>query len=91
LEIDNNRTENAIRPFVVGRKGWLFAGSPDGAETSALLYSLVETAKANGLEPHAYLSYLFEHLPAANTPDAVAALLPHKLKLDDITPKGAIL
>ena len=73
------------------RKGWLFAGSPDGAETSALLYSLVETAKANGLEPHAYLSYLFEHLPAANTPDAVAALLPHKLKLDDITPKGAIL
>jgi hypothetical protein len=49
----NNRTENAIRPFVVGRKGWLFAGSPAGAETSALLYSLVETAKANGLEPHA--------------------------------------
>jgi hypothetical protein len=68
--------ENAIRPFVVGRKGWLFAGSPAGAETSALLYSLVETAKANGLEPHAYLSYLFEHLPTAKTPDAVAALLP---------------
>ncbi|MBK1630047.1 transposase [Thiohalocapsa halophila] len=91
LEIDNNRTENAIRPFVVGRKGWLFAGSPDGAETSALLYSLVETAKANGLEPHAYLSYLFEHLPAAKTPEAVAALLPHNLKLDDIRPTGTIL
>jgi len=45
LEIDNNRTENAIRPFVVERKGWLFAGSPDGAETSALLYSLVETPR----------------------------------------------
>jgi transposase len=90
LEIDNNRTENAIRPFVVGRKGWLFAGSPDGAETSALLYSLVETAKANGLEPHAYLTYLFEHLPAASSPEAIAALLPHNLKLDDITPKGAI-
>jgi transposase len=91
LEIDNNRTENAIRPFVVGRKGWLFAGSPAGAETSALLYSLVETAKANALEPHAYLTYLFEHLPAAKTPEAVAALLPHNLKLDDITPQGAIL
>jgi transposase len=91
LEIDNNRTENAIRPFVVGRKGWLFAGSPDGAETSALLYSLVETAKANALEPHAYLTYLFEHLPGANSPEAIAALLPHNLKLDDIKPQGAIL
>ncbi len=91
LEIDNNRTENAIRPFVVGRKGWLFAGSPDGAETSALLYSLVETAKANGLEPHAYLTYLFEHLPTASSPEAIAALLPHNLTLDDIRPQGAIL
>lgn len=91
LEIDNNRAENAIRPFVVGRKGWLFAGSPAGAETSALLYSLVETAKANALEPHAYLSYLFEHLPGAKTPEAVAALLPHNLKLDDIRPQAAIL
>ena len=88
LDIDNNRTENAIRPFVVGRKGWLFAGSPDGAETSALLYSLVETAKANGLEPHAYLTHLFEHLPGAKTPEAVAALLPHNLKLDDIRPQA---
>jgi transposase len=91
LEIDNNRVENAIRPFVIGRKGWLFAGSPAGAETSALLYSLVETAKANGLEPHAYLSHVFEHLPEATTPEAVAALLPHNLKLDDIKPKAAIL
>ena len=91
LEIDNNRTENAIRPFVVGRKAWLFAGSPNGAETSALLYSLVETAKANALEPHAYLSHLFEHLPAAKSHEAVAALLPHNLKLDDIRPQAAIL
>ena len=91
LEIDNNRVENAIRPFVVGRKGWLFAGSPAGAETSALLYSLVETAKANGLEPHAYLSYVFEHLPEATTPEALAALLPHNLTLDDIKPKAPIL
>jgi transposase len=84
LEIDNNIAENAIRPFVVGRKNWLFSGSPRGAETSALLYSLIETAKANHLEPWAYLTYLFEHLPAARTPQAVEALLPHNLKNDDI-------
>jgi hypothetical protein len=68
------------------RKGWLFAGSPADAETSALLSSLVETAKADGLEPHAYVTYLFELLPGAKTPEAVAALLPHHLKLDDIRP-----
>lgn len=91
LEIDNNTAENAIRPFVIGRKNWLFAGSPRGAETSALLYSLIETAKANGLEPWAYLNHLFEHLPAAKTPEAIAALLPHNLKMDDIKPVGSIL
>lgn len=90
LEIDNNTAENAIRPFVVGRKNWLFAGSPKGAETSALLYSLIETAKANGLEPWAYLNYLFERLPGAKSPEAVAALLPHNLQLDDLRPDGAI-
>jgi transposase len=84
LEIDNNRAENAIRPFVVGRKNWLFSGSPRGAQTSALLYSLIETAKANGLEPWAYLNHLFEHLPTARTPAAVAALLPHYFKPDDL-------
>ncbi|MEA3640317.1 MAG: IS66 family transposase [Lamprobacter sp.] len=90
LEVDNNRAENAIRPFVVGRKNWLFAGSPKGAETSALLYSLVETAKANGLEPWAYLNHLFEHLPAAKTPEAIAALLPHNLKMDDLNQQPSI-
>jgi transposase len=91
LEIDNNTAENAIRPFVVGRKNWLFAGSPKGAEVSALLYSLIETAKANGLEPWAYLNHLFEHLPTAKTAEAIAALLPHNLKLDDLKRDGAIL
>lgn len=90
LEIDNNIAENAIRPFVVGRKNWLFAGSPKGAETSALLYSLIETAKANGLEPWAYLNHLFEHLPGAKSPEAVAALLPHNLKMNDLKREGAI-
>lgn len=55
FRIDNNLTENAIRPFVIGRKNWMFSTSVDGANASANLYSLVETAKANGLEPHAYL------------------------------------
>lgn len=90
LEIDNNRSENAIRPFVVGRKNWLFAGSPKGAETSALLYSLIETAKANGLEPWAYLNHLFEHLPSAKTPEALAALLPHNLKMGDLKQEASI-
>jgi hypothetical protein len=53
IEIDNNKAENAIRPFVIGRKAWLFSGSPRGAHASATLYTLVETAKANNLEPWA--------------------------------------
>jgi len=84
LEIDNNLAENAIRPFAVGRKAWLFSGSPKGAEASAMLYTLVETARANALEPRAYLHYLFETLPTATTPDAVEALLPHRLTPDDL-------
>ena len=79
LEIDNNLAENAIRPFVVGRKAWLFSGSPAGAEASAMLYTLIETAKANGLEPRAYLHYLFEALPNARQPEDIEALLPQHL------------
>ena len=91
LEIDNNRAENAIRPFVIGRKNWLFAGSPKGAETSALLYSLIETAKANRLEPWAYLNHLLERLPHAKSPADFAALLPHAVQLDTTGAGGAIL
>ena len=69
LEIDNNGVENAIRPFVVGRKGWLFSSSVRGVKSSANLYSLIETAKANGLEPFAYLHHLFTALPTAKTVD----------------------
>jgi hypothetical protein len=82
--IDNNLAENAIRPFVVGRKGWLFSGSPRGAHASATLYSLIETAKANALEPRAYLHFLFERLPEARTPEAITALLPQNLKSEDL-------
>ncbi|MBI4844798.1 MAG: IS66 family transposase [Nitrospirae bacterium] len=74
--LDNNAAENAIRPFAVGRKNWLFAGSPAGARASANLYSLVETAKANGLEPYRYLRYVFEKLPYATTSDDYRNLTP---------------
>ncbi len=57
LNISNVLAENAIRPFVIGRKAWLFADTPAGAKASALYYTLIETAKANGLEPYAYLIY----------------------------------
>jgi len=74
--LDNNLVENAIRPFVVGRKNWLFSGSPAGAEASATIYTLIENAKANGLEPYRYLRYLFEKLPHAETEDEFKTLLP---------------
>lgn len=77
LRPDNNLAENAIRPFVLGRKNWLFAATPDGAHASAALYSIIETAKANGLEPYWYLRYLFDRLPKAKSLDEYRALLPH--------------
>jgi hypothetical protein len=84
LEIDNNGAENAIRPFVVGRKNWLFSNSVKGVKASANLYSLIETAKANGLEPYAYLRYLFTELPKAGTVEAIESLLPGNLNKDQI-------
>jgi transposase len=76
LSPDNNMAENSIRPFVVGRRNWLFSGTPEGAEASALLYSLIETAKANKLEPYAYLRYVFDRIPLATTLEDYEALLP---------------
>ncbi|MCH7743833.1 MAG: IS66 family transposase [Proteobacteria bacterium] len=63
LPIDNNRCENAIRPFVVGRKNWLFSNSQQGVRASAAIYSLIETAKHNDLEPYRYLRYVLTELP----------------------------
>ena len=60
----------------MGRKAWLFSDTPAGAEASARLYSLIETAKANGLEPYAYLKRVFAALPAATTLGQIEALLP---------------
>jgi transposase len=79
IPLDTNRVENAIRPFVIGRKNWLFADTVRGAEASANIYSLIETAKANGLEPFAYLQHVITELPKAQTLEQVEALLPHAL------------
>ncbi|WP_206923042.1 IS66 family transposase [Alicyclobacillus suci] len=85
LEIDNNRGERSIKPFVIGRKNFLFSNTPRGARASAITYSIVETAKENGLDPFQYLCYLFEQLP--NVPDdesdSLAALLPWAGNLPD--------
>ena len=63
VDISNNFAENAIRPFTLGRKNWLFCDTPKGADSSAIVYTLVETAKANGLEPYAYLLQALTELP----------------------------
>ena len=80
LPIDNNRCENAIRPFVLGRKAWLFSDTVAGAKASAVIYSLIETAKANGLEPYHWLRQVLRELPAAKTVEAIEALLPWNVK-----------
>lgn len=79
--LDSNPVANAIRPFVVGRKEWLFADTVGGANASANLYSLVETANANGIGPYRYLVALFKRLPLAQTADDYEALLPWNIAL----------
>jgi hypothetical protein len=78
LEISNNRAERSIKPFVIGRKNWLFSNTPGGAEASAVIYSIVETAKENGLSVIPYLTHLFETLSNADMTDraVLSALLP---------------
>ncbi len=80
LELDNNRAERSIKPFVIGRKNFLFSNTPRGAESSAIIYSIVETAKEHGLSPFDYIKYLFEQMPnidCSKDPDALAKLLPY--------------
>jgi transposase len=78
LPIDNNPCENAIRPFVVGRKNWLFSDSQAGAEASAVIYSVIETAKRSGHEPWHYLTHVLTELPTMN-PDDLHTLLPYNI------------
>ena len=63
LELSNNRAERSIKPFVMGRKNWLFANTPGGAQDSSVIYSLIETAKANGLDPYRYLLWILQTAP----------------------------
>jgi hypothetical protein len=86
LSISNILAENAIRPFVIGRKAWLFADTPAGAHASAVHYSLIETAKANGLEPHAYLLAVLEKLPYAQSVEDFEALLPWNIEASITAP-----
>jgi transposase len=80
VPIDNNPVENAIRPFVVGRKNWMFFDTQDGATAGTLIYSLIESARANGLEPYHYLQYLFEKFPLVETDqEAARELLPNRV------------
>lgn len=85
LDIDNNRAERSIKPFVIGRKNWLFAQTFKGARASAVIYSVIETAKENNLKPFEYLTYLFEILPNINelTSESLKPLLPWSDQLPD--------
>jgi len=86
IELSNNRAENAIRPFVIGRKGWLFADTTKGAKASAVVYSLVETAKANKLNVYMYLVHIFSKMPGTDfksDPSLLEDFMPWSLKLPD--------
>lgn len=76
IEIDNNLIENAIRPFALGRKNWLFAGSPSGAKAGAILYSLIETCKANNIEPYKYFCAMLHRIRLCKLEEDYLALLP---------------
>ncbi len=82
LNIDANLCEKAIRPFVVGRKNHLFSDMVSGAKASANLHCLIEMAKANGIEPYAYLKHVFMELPKASTATEFEALLSIRMVID---------
>ena len=83
MAIDNNAVERAIRPLVLGRKNWLFAGSDAGGERAAAIYSLIETAKLNGLDPEAYLHIVLEQI-ADHPVNRVAELLPWNIRIEPL-------
>ena len=81
-EISNNRAERTVKPFVMGRKAWLFSCTPAGARASSIMYSIIETAKENGLHPYRYLEFLLETLPNINI-SGIDSLLPWSETLPD--------
>ncbi len=80
LTPDNNGAENAIRPFVLGRKNWLFSGSPEGAESSCFMFSLIETVRQNGINPYGYLVHVFTKAPEISDSGNWEDLLPWNIK-----------
>jgi len=83
LELSNNRAERSIKPFVIGRKNWLFNNTPKGATASAMIYSIIETAKENGLNPYEYLTYIFRAAPNLLDKNQVDDLLPWNMSRQD--------
>lgn len=81
VSIDNNAAERHIRPFAIGRKNWLFMGSPDGANAAAVLYSLIETAKLNDVNPEGYLKFVLEHAINQNDTHQLEALMPWNVNI----------
>jgi len=88
LTPDNNIIENAIRPFVIGIKNQLFSNTPRGARSSAVLYSLVESAKDNNLNVYNYLRFVFKELPYAESDEDIKKLLPCNLTAEMIKITG---
>jgi hypothetical protein len=85
LRISNILAENAIRPLAIGRRNWLFSDTPRGAQGSATCYSLIETAKANGLEPYHYIHHVLQHIAAADTVEKLEVLLPWNIENNSVT------
>jgi len=80
LPIDNNRAERAIKPFVIGRKNWMFSNTSNGAEASATLYGIIETAKANDIDPLDYVRHLLTEIPKRESIDDMSDLMPWNVK-----------
>ena len=79
IRIDNNDCERAIKPFVIGRKNWLFSNSEKGAEASSVIFSIIETCKANNVNTYNYLRYIFENIHTAKTEKELRAILPYNI------------
>ena len=82
LDIDNNASERAIKPFVIGRKNWMFSNSTQGAEASAIIFSLMETCKAHKVNPYDYFRYVLGEIVHAETMEQLEALLPYNVDSD---------
>ena len=85
IEMDTNLVENAIRPFALGRRNWLFKGSESGGKASSITYSILLTCKANNIEPYAYLKYLLYKIPKINSADELVKLLPYNIQKDELS------